>query len=75
MAQQLEAAMLFTEGRREEALVLARQAGVVFHMVSALAAGGFVGLTAIGSSAADAQAFYNEVKRSLDEETDGYVPA
>jgi hypothetical protein len=52
-----------------------RQAGVVFHMVSALAAGGFVGLTAIGSSAADAQAFYNEVKRSLDEETDGYVPA
>lgn len=29
MAQQLEAAMLFSEGRREEALVLARQAGVV----------------------------------------------
>ncbi|MEO8681761.1 MAG: hypothetical protein ABI665_22130 [Vicinamibacterales bacterium] len=29
MAQQLEAAMLFTEGRREEALVLARQASVV----------------------------------------------
>lgn len=29
MAQQLEAAMLFSEGRREEALVLARQAAVV----------------------------------------------
>jgi tetratricopeptide (TPR) repeat protein len=29
MAQQLEAALLFTEGRREEALVLARQASVV----------------------------------------------
>lgn len=29
MAQQLEAALLFTEGRREEALVLARQAAVV----------------------------------------------
>ena len=29
MAQQLEAALLFAEGRREEALVLARQAAVV----------------------------------------------
>lgn len=29
MAQQLEAAILFSEGRREEALVLARQAAVV----------------------------------------------
>ena len=29
MAQQLEAALLFVEGRREEALVLARQAAVV----------------------------------------------
>jgi predicted Zn-dependent protease len=29
MAQQLEAMLLFTEGRREEALVLARQAAVV----------------------------------------------
>ena len=29
MAQQLEAAMLFAEGRREEAIVLARQAAVV----------------------------------------------
>ena len=29
MAQQLEAVLLFAEGRREEALVLARQAAVV----------------------------------------------
>ena len=29
MAQQLEALLLFSEGRREEALVLARQAAVV----------------------------------------------
>ena len=29
MAQQLEAILLFSEGRREEALVLARQAAVV----------------------------------------------
>jgi hypothetical protein len=46
-----------------------RQVGVVFHMVSALAAGGFVGLTAIGDSAAHAQELYDEVKRTLDEET------
>jgi tetratricopeptide (TPR) repeat protein len=34
MAQQLEAALLFTEGRREEALVLARQAAVVEDSLS-----------------------------------------
>ena len=34
MAQQLEAALLFVEGRREEALVLARQAAVVEDSVS-----------------------------------------
>ena len=34
MAQQLEAALLFTEGRREEALVLARQAAVVEDALS-----------------------------------------
>lgn len=46
-----------------------RQVGIVFHMVSALAAGGFVGLTAIGDSVAHAQALYDEVKRTLDRET------
>ncbi len=34
MAQQLEAGLLFTEGRREEALVLARQAAVVEDSLS-----------------------------------------
>ena len=34
MAQQLEAALLFSEGRREEALVLARQAAVVEDSLS-----------------------------------------
>jgi tetratricopeptide (TPR) repeat protein len=34
MAQQLEAALLFTEGRREEAMVLARQAAVVEDSLS-----------------------------------------
>jgi hypothetical protein len=44
-----------------------REAGIVLHMVSALAAAGRVGLTAIGDDAADANARYEELKAALDE--------
>jgi PGM1 C-terminal domain len=44
-----------------------REAGIVLHMVSALAAAGRVGLTAIGDTAADASARYEAFKAALDE--------
>jgi hypothetical protein len=46
----------------------ARQVGTVFHMLSALPTHGFVGVTCVGDSAAEAQERYHEVERVLAEE-------
>jgi PGM1 C-terminal domain len=46
----------------------ARQTGVVFHMLAALAEEGWMGLTAVGDSAADADRVYREAIAALDEE-------
>jgi hypothetical protein len=46
----------------------ARQTGVVFHMMAALAEEGWVGMTAVGDSAADADRIYREAIAVLDEE-------
>ncbi len=45
-----------------------RQTGVIFHMMSALAECGSVGLTAVGESHAEADAFYRKAVAALDEE-------
>jgi hypothetical protein len=45
-----------------------RQTGVIFHMMSALAECGSVGLTAVGDSHAEAEAFYKKAVAALDEE-------
>ena len=45
-----------------------RQTGVIFHMMSALAERGSVGLTAVGDSHAEADAFYRKAVAALDEE-------
>jgi hypothetical protein len=45
-----------------------RQTGVIFHMMSALAENGSVGLTAVGDSHAEADAFYKKTVAALDEE-------
>ena len=45
-----------------------RQTGVIFHMMSALAECGSVGLTAVGDSHAEADAFYKKTVAALDEE-------
>ncbi len=45
-----------------------RQTGVTFHMMSALAECGSVGLTAVGDSHAEAEAFYRKAVAALDEE-------
>jgi len=45
-----------------------RQTGVIFHMMSALAECGSVGLTAVGDSHAEAEAFYRKAAAALDEE-------
>jgi hypothetical protein len=45
-----------------------RQTGVVFHMLAALAEEGWMGLTAVGDSAADADRVYREAIAVLDEE-------
>ncbi|WP_377640938.1 peptide ligase PGM1-related protein [Oryzobacter terrae] len=45
-----------------------RQTGVVFHMMSALTTHGRLGMTAIGTTAAGAQALYEEAERLLLEE-------
>ena len=42
------------------------QVGVAFHMVSALAVAGRVGLTAIGDSPAEAQALYRRAAGIID---------
>ncbi len=46
----------------------ARQTGVVFHMMAALAEEGWLGLTAVGDSPADADRIYREATAILDEE-------
>jgi hypothetical protein len=45
-----------------------RQTGVIFHMMSALAECGSVGLTAVGDSHAEAEAFHKKAVAALDEE-------
>ena len=45
-----------------------RQTGVIFHMMSALAENGSVGLTAVGDSHAEAESFYREAVAALNEE-------
>lgn len=47
----------------------ARQSGVVFHMISSLTEHGRVGLTAVGASRAEAQAFYQRAERILLDES------
>ena len=46
----------------------ARQTGVVFHMMAALAEGGWIGMTAVGDTAEDADRIYREAIAVLDEE-------
>ena len=43
----------------------ARQVGVVFHMISCLTENGRVGLTAVGNTAAEAEAIYRRAERTL----------
>jgi hypothetical protein len=43
--------------------------GVAFHMVSALAAAGRVGATAIGETPAEADALLDQTRRVLDAES------
>ena len=46
----------------------ARQTGVVFHMMAALAESGWIGMTAVGDTAEDADRIYREAIAVLDEE-------
>src|SRR6478735_6789959 len=46
----------------------ARQTGVVFHMMAALAEDGWIGMTAVGNTAEDADRIYREAIAVLDEE-------
>jgi hypothetical protein len=46
----------------------ARQTGVVFHMMAALAEGGWIGMTAVGNTAEDSDRIYREAIAVLDEE-------
>jgi hypothetical protein len=46
-----------------------RQTGVIFHMMSALAECGSVGLTAVGDTHAEADTFYKRTVAALDEES------
>jgi hypothetical protein len=45
-----------------------RQVGVVFHMISSLTEHGRVGMTAVGDTAEDAEARYQDAQRILLEE-------
>src|SRR6185436_6876588 len=45
-----------------------RQTGVILHMMSALAEGGRIGLTAVGDSPEDADALYHRAVEALDAE-------
>lgn len=46
----------------------ARQQGVVFHMMNALGECGVLGLTAVGNTPKDAEAFYDRTVQALDSE-------
>lgn len=46
----------------------ARQVGVVFHMISCVTENGRVGLTAVGNTAAEAEAIYQRAERTLMDE-------
>ncbi|MEB2312760.1 MAG: peptide ligase PGM1-related protein [Sorangiineae bacterium] len=46
-----------------------KETGVVFHLLGALSQYGKLGLTAIGSSMAEAQSFYDRARETLDRET------
>jgi hypothetical protein len=48
-----------------------RQAGVVFHMLSALGSHGRLGLTAVAGTLEDAQALYDRTVQVLEEEAAG----
>jgi hypothetical protein len=48
----------------------ARQAGIVFHMISSLTEHGRVGLTAVGNTRAEAEALYERAQRVLLEEAE-----
>ena len=43
----------------------ARQVGVVFHMISCLTEHGRVGMTAVGNTAAEAEAIYQRAEKTL----------
>jgi len=45
-----------------------RQTGIVFHMLSALASAGRLGLTAVGDSPEEARAIFDQAQKVLDEE-------
>lgn len=45
-----------------------RQTGVVFHMMNAIGEEGLLGVTAVGNSAADAQALYERTVKAIDAE-------
>ena len=47
-----------------------RQKGVVFHMINAVGETGLLGLTAVGNSHAEADAFYAQTVAALDAEAD-----
>ena len=51
-----------------------RRTGVLFHMMGALSEHGKVGVTAIGDSAAEADAFFRRTVELLDLETQGVQP-
>jgi hypothetical protein len=53
----------------------ARQTGVVFHMMAALAEEGWVGMTAVADSAAEADEAYSRAIAVLDEEASSAPPA
>ena len=44
-----------------------RETGIVLHMVSALAAAGRIGLTAVGDSLEESRELYGRVKQALDD--------
>ena len=45
-----------------------RQTGVIFHMMTALAEAGQVGMTAVGESPQEAEALYKKAAEALDQE-------
>ena len=51
-----------------------RETGIVLHMVSALAAAGRIGLTAIGDSLEESRELYGRVKQALDDRVAAQTP-